>query len=127
MGTPGEDTGLSTTVSSVEVKTGLTERERTGAGGVVSTLVFLVRSENTSGEQSDIVVPEFSHFQVTSGSGGSQNQRGGGGGGVLVDQEGPVGEGGQGQGYGAGGEGAYTAPPKQDNKGLPGVVIMEVL
>ena len=103
------------------------EGENRGRGSGLDISLFGKIRVNISGGQSDVVVAEFRHFQVTAGSGGGQNQRGGGGGGVLVDQEGPLGEGGQGQGYGAGGEGAYTAPPHQDNNGLPGVVILEVL
>ena len=46
---------------------------------------------------------------------------------MLVDGTGPAWKEGQGQGYGGGGEGAYTAPPQQDNRGLPGVLIMELV
>ena len=89
-----------------------------------------------SGSGDNIAAYSFDNFRLSPGQGGQfahdvykergeddiMLNRGGGGGGVLVDNNGPSAGPRQGKGYGGGGAGGT-----QRGKGLPGIILIEVL
>ena len=82
-----------------------------------------------SGTGKDISSYYMSQFSLSPGQGGqNRGKYGGGGGGVLVGGDGPSRKQGQGEGYGGGGAAPNGGDYSESSvRGLPGVILVEVV